>query len=1170
MTNPNRPIIDESVTIPEHYRIISRTDLRGTILEANSEFIEISGYQADEILGQPHNILRHPDVPKAVFKDFWNTLQAGKSWTQIVKNRAKDGRHYWVKANAAPVFENNKISGYISVRTPATEEQIKLASQAYKDINAGKLIIKEGHIYKASEYRRLKMNPFRKFSILGKLATAGLFLVVIGFLASAFLANSTYVETVAENSKVRSQQVKKDINNYIQKMEKTSLNTALGLASNSDIITALENGSHQAARAALKKELDFIKKVSGQSVRAHIHDAQGHSFVRSWRDKQGDDLKSFRYTVNQVRDKKTTVMGIELGRAGAAIRSLSPIFSDDGSQFLGSVEVVSSIKALVKHFKEDSINYVSLFTPNALDIAIKAKDNPKFGNLTLASTKDFAPEAIEKLKQIDLNKLKSQGVLTTATDFFVMMPIIDTNQSLVGYHIFIEDLSQINTLNKLSLEAAISSVVKVTLSMLILIIIFLLIIRSSVTAPLRKIVEGMNEATESGDLSTRVDNSRYDEMGELAKAYNDQMQAAQISLGEAGRMLKDMSEGHLKTQTVIPMVGDFNVMKTNLNEASRMLQKTFGEVRGILKEIRSGNFSYESNHETQGDFKEAMQDAEAAMAILKGVFYEVNELMSQVAEGFFGRRITAEAEGEIKELKNNINASLDQLEAVIQETTQVMIAQGTGDLKKRIEMETNGTLAVLKAGINNSVTNIGSLLSQSNYSIKKLSDGTIKISQDISDLSARTQQQAASLEETAASMEQITSTIQQTANNAREANEAANESLVEAQDANQVVQKTITSINEINEASTKISEITTLIDSIAFQTNLLALNAAVEAARAGDHGRGFAVVAGEVRSLAGKSAEAAKDIRQLIDNTVEKVHEGAKLADESGKALELINDSIAKIGNYVSEISQTTAEQAKGVEQVNIAISSIDQVTQQNSALVDETADRTTDMSKLAEDVNNVISTFKIDLNQIGFSTAMQTGEFTFANARRAHSQWKGLVTAYVEGVHVEFDKEAATDHHKCALGQWFYGSEGQQYANQPEMQTLEKWHAELHATIKRILTAHQVGDIDNIKNEFRNLDKASEEVIHSLTQVEQALAKDRSPKAHQQQPRAIKSTSAPKLAQEKPKSVPPKKENTTARHSAETTKADQIKAKPDTEKGMQKPAPSQPKNTSTDEWSEF
>lgn len=1159
MTNPNKPIIDEQVTIPEHYRIISRTDTRGTILEANSEFIEISGYKADEIIGQPHNILRHPDVPKAVFKDFWETLQAGKPWTQIVENRTKDGRSYWVNANAAPIFENDKITGYISVRTPATAEQIKLASQAYKGINAGKLVIKEGHIYKASEYRRLKMNPFRKFSIMGKLATTGFFLIIVGFLVSAVIANSTYVETQAENSKVRSQQVKKDAKSYVQKMERTSLNTALGLASNADIISALESGSSEMARAALKKELDFIKNVSGQTVRAHIHDAQGRSFVRSWRKKQGDDLTSFRYTVNQVRDKKTTVMGIELGRSGAAIRSLSPIFSEDGSEFLGSVEVVSSIKALVEHFKEDNISYVSLFTPNALDIATKAKNNPKFGNLTLASTKDFAPETIKKLSGINLNQLKSQGFLTTQTDFYAMMPIIDTNQSLVGYHIFIEDLSQINTLNKLSLEAAISSVVKVTLSMLLLIIIFLLILRNNVIKPLRKIVNSMHLATVSGDLSTRVDNTRNDEMGELAKAYNEQMQAAQVSLGEAGRMLKDMSEGHLKTQTIIPMEGDFNVMKTNLNEASKMLQRTFGEVRGILKEIRSGNFSYESSHETQGDFKEAMQDAEAAMAILKGVFYEVNELMSQVAQGFFGRRITADAEGEIKELKNNINASLDQLEAVIQETTQVMIAQGTGDLKKRIEMKTNGTLAVLKAGINNSVTNIGSLLSQSNYSIKKLSDGTIKISQDISDLSARTQQQAASLEETAASMEQITSTIQQTANNAKEANEAANESLVEAQDANQVVQKTITSINEINEASTKISEITTLIDSIAFQTNLLALNAAVEAARAGDHGRGFAVVAGEVRSLAGKSAEAAKDIRQLIDNTVEKVHEGAKLADESGKALELINDSIAKIGSYVSEISQTTAEQAKGVEQVNIAISSIDQVTQQNSALVDETAERTTDMSRLAEDVNNVISTFKIDLNQIGFNTAMQTGEFTFANAKRAHSQWKGLVTAYVEGVHVEFNKEAATDHHKCALGQWFYGPEGQKYTNMPEMQTMEKWHAELHATIKRILEAHQVNDIESIKKEFSNLDKASEEVIHSLTQVEQTLANSQT-RHVAQQPRAMNSTPAPKLAQEKPKTTP--------KQSSGSSKPSQVKTTED--KGTQKPAPSQPKETGTDEWSEF
>lgn len=1090
MTDNNRIIIDEQVSIPDHYRIITRTDLNGTILEANSEFLEISGYDAEEIIGQPHNILRHPDVPKAVFKDLWQTIQSGKGWTQIVKNRTKDGRYYWVKANNAPIIEAGKTTGYISVRTPATPEESSTTESAYKAINSGKLVIKEGIITTASQRKRFDINPFNRIHLMPKIALSGLLLLVLGFIISASLAETNYLKSVKQNDTVRHVQLAKDVNKLVKQSQESALNTAIGLAVNPKIVDPLDQMQQPLAKQNLAEELQYIAQISGKTFKVHLHDASGFSFVRSWTDKHGDDLTDFRHTVNEVRKTHKTVEGVELGRSGIAIRSISPIFSHQTSNYIGSLEIVTNISQIVDHFAAENIEYLSLLTPDALTIAQKSANNPKYGNLTLSSKSIFSKNAQSLLSEVNLDQLLQDKYIKTPTHFFSIEPIIDVRKKVVGYHVFIEELTKLNQLNATSAEIAIQSVAKVTIAMVLLILFFLIMIRYNVIRPIHSMVSSMKKATENGDLSARINIRTKDEMGEMANAYNVQMQSTQISMGEASRMLKDISEGRLKTASVVPMVGDFSVMKNNLNATSHSIEESFGEIRNILTEIRAGNFAYQSDKSAKGEFKAAMQDAQAAMTLLKGVFYEVNELMSQVAKGFFSRRIGAEAKGELQTLKDNINNSLDQLEQIIQEATRVMIAQGTGDLKPRIDLETDGTLAVLKAGINNSISNMGSLLSQSTYSIRKLSDGAISISKDISDLSARTQEQAASIEETAASMEQITSTIQQTATNAQEANTAANDSLVAAQDANKVVQKTIESINEINDASTKISEITALIDSIAFQTNLLALNAAVEAARAGDHGRGFAVVAGEVRSLAGKSAEAAKEIRMLIDDTVDKVHEGAKLADESGRALELINDSISKISTYVSEISETTSEQAKGVEQVNIAISSIDQVTQQNSALVDETAERTVHMSTMAEDVNNVISTFKIDLEQISFQTAMKTGMFTFAHARRAHRQWKGLVTAYIEGLDVEFNVEAATDHTKCALGQWYYGPEGKPYQNIAEMQEVEKWHTELHATIKQILEAYKMDDLNTVNDKLKHLDTVSDQVIKYLTLTEAVVAK--------------------------------------------------------------------------------
>jgi methyl-accepting chemotaxis protein len=509
----------------------------------------------------------------------------------------------------------------------------------------------------------------------------------------------------------------------------------------------------------------------------------------------------------------------------------------------------------------------------------------------------------------------------------------------------------------------------------------------------------------------------------------------------------------------------------------------------VMKGLRDGEFDTDVPLIGSGAYLELMTQAQSTVVTLKGVIYQINELMDEVSRGYFTKRIHAAAKGELNVLKENINKTLDGLEAAIGETANVMIAQGTGDLTKRIEVPLFGTMSILKEGVNNATTNVASLMAQSNYSMLKLSQGTQAISRGIQDLSGRTQSQAASLEQTAASLEQITAMIRQTADNAQQARQLSQSSRSDAQQANRVVEKTIQAIEQINQSSSKISEITGLIDSIAFQTNLLALNAAVEAARAGEHGRGFAVVASEVRSLAQKSSEAAKEIRHLIDDTVSKVKEGAQLAIESGQALQTINDSIENVTRIVEEITQATQEQAQGVEQVNTAVAAIDATTQQNAALAEQTAQQTREMQRNAHEVMALAQTFKIDLNQIGFSTAMQTGQFNFAHARRTHRQWKGTVSAYVAGMDVAFNKQVAYDSTQCALGQWFYGEEGQQYYHLPAMKEVEKYHAELHACIKRIVEAHEMSDIQTEEREFKNLDRLSAIVVEKLNEAERAVA---------------------------------------------------------------------------------
>jgi methyl-accepting chemotaxis protein len=229
------------------------------------------------------------------------------------------------------------------------------------------------------------------------------------------------------------------------------------------------------------------------------------------------------------------------------------------------------------------------------------------------------------------------------------------------------------------------------------------------------------------------------------------------------------------------------------------------------------------------------------------------------------------------------------------------------------------------------------------------------------DLSRRTEAQASSLEETASSMEEMTATVQQNADNARKASQLAVSAREQAQDGGQVVDRAVDAMRAISESSKKIADIIGVIDEIAFQTNLLALNAAVEAARAGDQGRGFAVVASEVRNLAQRSAGAAKEIKALIQDSLDKVDDGSNLVNQSGSQLQEIVNSVKKVSDIIAEIAAASEEQSAGIGQVNQAVAEMDHGTQQNAAMVEEAAAASESMQQMSQALLGLTQQFRID-----------------------------------------------------------------------------------------------------------------------------------------------------------------------------------------------------------------
>jgi methyl-accepting chemotaxis protein len=296
----------------------------------------------------------------------------------------------------------------------------------------------------------------------------------------------------------------------------------------------------------------------------------------------------------------------------------------------------------------------------------------------------------------------------------------------------------------------------------------------------------------------------------------------------------------------------------------------------------------------------------------------------------------------------------------IEEAVRLTRAVASGDLSQSVKIAGRDEVSQLMHAINEMNTGLNVIVGLIRDGAQKIAEAAGQIASGNLDLSSRTEQQAASLEETASAMEQLTSTVRQNADNARQANQLTLSASTVASEGGNLVRDVVDTMGAIDDSSKKIVDIITVIDGIAFQTNILALNAAVEAARAGDQGRGFAVVAAEVRTLAQRSASAAREIKALINDSVDKVSSGGRLVSEAGVKMDEIVGRVRQVTDIMGEIAAASNEQSTGIEQVNLAVGQMDQVTQQNAALVEEASAAATSLQQQAVKLTQAVSTFKL------------------------------------------------------------------------------------------------------------------------------------------------------------------------------------------------------------------
>ena len=388
------------------------------------------------------------------------------------------------------------------------------------------------------------------------------------------------------------------------------------------------------------------------------------------------------------------------------------------------------------------------------------------------------------------------------------------------------------------------------------------------------------------------------------------------------------------------------------------------EVASIVDAVIRGDLAQRISLEGKvGFFAALSKGINELVENVSGVVTEVHKLVAAANAGNLEVRMQFEGKAGLnRTLGEGMNDLVAEVSSVVDEVQKLVAAANDGDLTARMPTEGRGGLfQKVGVGINEFTANMSGIVAQVKRAASEVSRGADEISQGNTDLSQRTEEQASSLEETASSMEEMTSTVKQNADNAAQANQLAAAARQQAEKGGAVVSRAVTAMSGIKDGSKRIADIIGVIDEIAFQTNLLALNAAVEAARAGEQGRGFAVVASEVRNLAGRSATAAKEIKALIQDSVHRVDEGSTLVVQSGTTLEEIVAAVKKVADIVGEIAAASHEQSAGIDQVNKAVMQLDELTQQNAALVEEASAASQSMAEQARALNDSMSRYAVD-----------------------------------------------------------------------------------------------------------------------------------------------------------------------------------------------------------------
>ena len=483
----------------------------------------------------------------------------------------------------------------------------------------------------------------------------------------------------------------------------------------------------------------------------------------------------------------------------------------------------------------------------------------------------------------------------------------------------------------------------------------------SLTGPLARAVN-LAERLSKGQLDQEFRLGGRDELTQLGEAMASVRQSVQAAIGAQLQMAEQHEAGAIRYRMdASAFPGDFGRMV----QATNSLVESHVQVELLMAEVMQryaiGDLSRDLP-DYPGEKGTLTRTLAAVKQSLMAINAQIDELARAARAGDFSMRGDAAAfQYQFKAMVEHLNGMMASSQASIADVSDVLRAISHGDLTARMEGEYDGVFARMRDDANTTTAQLTGIVRGIQVAADSINNAAQELAAGNNDLSRRTEQQAANLEEAAASMEELTSTVRQNAELARQADSEAHAAGAAVRETEQAMAQMASVMGEIDQSSARISEISTVIDGIAFQTNILALNAAVEAARAGEQGRGFAVVASEVRTLAQRAGVAAKEIKELIEDAAAKVKSGLAVTVESEAAIARVAQASSRTTQLMSDIAAASKEQAAGIEQVNQVVVQMDQVTQQNAALVEEATAASRALEEQAHALTTSVSVFRVE-----------------------------------------------------------------------------------------------------------------------------------------------------------------------------------------------------------------